>query len=209
MASIADQFKGLPIGTLIAEPLLGAAKAQGQLAHTTENFIKDIGLEDDGNGNLKARTVEFDYDAPVESKDADGNITTTIENRKLKVPLLSVIQTPNLGVKKATVDFDMEVKSSTQDTSSVDTKTDLSVKYDNWWSPVKVDLKASVSTKSENIRKTDNSAKYTVHVEARDDGTPEGLMKVLDILGSAIQPVASSGGSGGSGGSSSGGSGSN
>ena len=140
MASIADQFKGLPIGTLIAEPLLGAAKAQGQLAHTTENFIKDIGLEDDGNGNLSARTVEFDYDAPIESKDDKGAITTKIENRKLKVPLLSIIQTPNLGVKKATVDFDMEVKSSTQDTSSVNTKTDLSVKYDNWWSPVKVDL---------------------------------------------------------------------
>ena len=198
MASIADQFKGLPIGTLIAEPLLGAAKAQGQLAHTTEQFIKDIGLEDDGNGKLSARTVEFDYDAPVESKAEDGTITTTIENRKIKVPLLSIIQTPNLGVKRATVDFDMEVKSSTQDTSSVDTKTDLSVKYDNWWSPVKVNLNASVSTKSENIRKTDNSAKYTVHVEARDDGAPEGLMKVLDILGAAIQPVAASSGGGGS-----------
>ena len=173
------------------------------MAHTTEQFIKDIGLEDDGNGKLKARTVEFDYDAPVQSKDANGTITTNIEHRKLRVPLLSVIQTPNLGVKKATVDFDMEVKSSTQDTSSVNTKTDLGVKYDNWWSPVKVNLNASVSTKSENIRKTDNSAKYTVHVEARDDGAPEGLMKVLDILGAAIQPVPVS--AGGGGGSSSGG----
>ena len=144
--------------------------------------------------------MEFDYDAPVESKAADGTITTTIENRKMKVPLLSIIQTPNLGVKRATVDFDMEVKSSTQDTSSVNTKTDLSVKYDNWWSPVKVNLNASVSTKSENIRKTDNSAKYTVHVEARDDGAPEGLMKVLDILGAAIQPVPAGGGGGGGGG---------
>ena len=141
--------------------------------------------------------MEFAYDAPVESKAADGTITTTIENRKMKVPLLSIIQTPNLGVKRATVDFDMEVKSSTQDTSSVNTKTDLSVKYDNWWSPVKVNLNASVSTKSENIRKTDNSAKYTVHVEARDDGAPEGLMKVLDILGAAIQPVPAGGGGGG------------
>ena len=128
-----------------------------------------------------------------------NEITTTIENRKMKVPLLSIIQTPNLGVKRATVDFDMEVKSSTQDTSSVDTKTDLSVKYDNWWSPVKVNLYASVSTKSENIRKTDNSAKYTVNVEARDDGAPEGLMKVLDILGAAIQPVPVSSGGGGGG----------
>lgn len=55
-------------------------------------------------------------------------------------------------------------------------------------------MTASVSTKSENIRKTDNSAKYTVHVEARDDGAPEGLMKVLDILGAAIQPIPVGGG---------------
>ena len=52
---------------------------------------------------------------------------------------------------------------------------------------------------------TDNSAKYNVHVEARDDGPPEGLMKVLDILNAAIipngasTPAAAGGGSGGSG----------
>jgi hypothetical protein len=51
-------------------------------------------------------------------------------------------------------------------------------------------MTASVSTnkKSESVRQTDNSAKYDVHVEARDDGAPEGLMKVLDILNSSIAP---------------------
>ena len=48
--------------------------------------------------------------------------------------------------------------------------------------------KVSTSNSHENVRKTDNSAKYDVHVEARDDGPPEGLMKVLDILNSAIVP---------------------
>jgi hypothetical protein len=50
-------------------------------------------------------------------------------------------------------------------------------------------MTASVGSKSRNTRKTDNSARYTVHCEARDDGAPEGLMKVLDILGDAIKPV--------------------
>ena len=50
-------------------------------------------------------------------------------------------------------------------------------------------MTASVGSKSSNTRKTDNSARYTVHCEARDDGPPEGLMKVLDILGDAIKPT--------------------
>ena len=55
-------------------------------------------------------------------------------------------------------------------------------------------MKASVSSqsKSESTRKTDNSAKYDVHVEARDDGPPEGLMKVLDILNASIVPHGTS-----------------
>ena len=44
MAGIADQFKGLPMSDLISQPLLAAAKAQGQLAGITEQFITDVGL---------------------------------------------------------------------------------------------------------------------------------------------------------------------
>ena len=65
MAKIADQFKGLPMESLIGEPLLAAAKAQGQLANTTEKFIEDIGLQKVGN-KLEARTVDFNYDVPIQ-----------------------------------------------------------------------------------------------------------------------------------------------
>ena len=47
-------------------------------------------------------------------------------------------------------------------------------------------LPISVSTSKETTRNTDNSAKYSVHVEARDDGPPEGLSKVLEILSGLI-----------------------
>ena len=77
---IADQFKGLPIGELISQPLLAAAQAQGKLAGITENFIKEVGLQDVGkdpkNPVLKARTVDFHYDAVVEEKDTSGETTT-------------------------------------------------------------------------------------------------------------------------------------
>ena len=196
MAGIADQFKGLPMSDLISQPLIAAAQAQGQLAGVTQQFIHDIGLEgksvSDGGTGLSAREVSFGFNSPVTDK--DGN--TTLVKNDLNVPLLSIVNVPNLSVKKATVDFTMEVKSSSKDTSSSATTGTVSTtaKYKAWWSPVSVKMTASVSTnkKSESVRSTDNSAKYDVHVEARDDGAPEGLMKVLDILNSAIVPAGKS-----------------
>jgi hypothetical protein len=52
-----------------------------------------------------------------------------------------------------------------------------------------VTVHGSVANHSENSRSSDNSAKYDVKVVARDDGPPEGLMKVLDMLNDAIAPT--------------------
>ena len=192
MAGIADQFKGLPMADLIGEPLLAAARAQGKLAGVTQHFIHDIGLNGTKATGFSARTVDFKFQSPV--TDAKGN--TTLEDNHLVVPMLSIVNVPNLSIKKATVDFTMEVKASSQDTDS--SKTDASIsttaKYSAWWSPVSVEMTAKVSTSNshENVRKTDTSAKYDVHVEARDDGPPEGLMKVLDLLNAAIVPKGKS-----------------
>jgi hypothetical protein len=199
MASrIADQFKGLPIGELIANPLIAAAQAQGKLAGITEQFIEEIGLESI-SGQLCARQVSFNYDVPVETKVTGPNptggtgivetTTTVIEARRMNVPLLAIVNTPNLSVKDVTIDFDMKVQSSTEHNDSVNANVSTKASYNAWWSPVKCSMTASVGSKSSNTRKTDNSARYTVHCEARDDGAPEGLMKVLDILGDAIKPV--------------------
>jgi len=192
MAGIADQFKGLPMSDLISQPLLAAAKAQGQLAGITEQFITDVGLTGksvaDGGTGMSAREVDFAFNSPV--TDSKGN--TTLEANNLVVPMLAIVNVPNLSVKKATVDFTMEVKASSRNTTTNSTSATVATtaKYSAWFSPVSVEMSAKVSTsnKHENVRKTDNSAKYDVHVEARDDGPPEGLMKVLDILGSSIVP---------------------
>ena len=93
------------------------------------------------------------------------------------------------------IDFDMKVQSTSESKSSTTANVTTKANYKAWWSPVSASVTASVGSKSENTRKTDNSARYTVHCEARDDGAPEGLMKVLDILGDAIKPAPQGGAS--------------
>ena len=190
--SIASQFSALPMEDLIGGPLQAAATAQGKLASITSDFITSVGLEDTGGGKLAARTVDFKYQKPVKSSKTDaktGAVTDTWskQDMNLQVPLLSIVKSPNLQVKEVNVTFDMEVKASSasQSTNTRDVSVDAS--WSGWGAKVK--FHGAVSNKQESQRSSDTSAKYHVDVKALDEGAPEGLMKVLDILGEAIQPV--------------------
>ena len=85
----------------------------------------------------------------------------------------------------------MEVKSSTSSKTTSDSKADLTAKakYNAGLFSCEVTVHGSVANHSENSRSSDNSAKYDVKVVARDDGPPEGLSRVLDMLNDAIAPT--------------------
>ena len=189
LVNMSDQFGGLPMDQLIGGPLKAACNAQTLLAKASSDFIKDVGLNDAGGGNMNARTVDFSFNKPVQ--DPDG--TTKLQKVDLQVPLLAIINTPSLSVKEAEVRFTMEVKSSTSSKTTSDSKADLTAhaKYNAGLFSCDVTIHGSVANHSENSRKSDNSAKYDVKVVARDDGPPEGLMKVLDMLNDAIAPTPS------------------
>ena len=192
LVSMSSQFSGLPMKDLIGGPLQAACDAQTLLASASANFIKDVGLQADSNGSYAARTVDFGFTRPTQLADGTGSQ----EKVELEVPLLAIINTPSLSVKEAEVSFTMSVSSSTSAESSKDSEADLdataSLNYGLF--SLKVHVHGHVATHSANTRKSDNSAKYDVRVVARDDGPPEGLMKVLDMLNSAIAPTTITGG---------------
>ena len=188
--SVAGQFSALPMSSLIGGPLQAAATAQGTLANITSDFITKVGLEKDGD-SLKARTVAFNYQKPVKNTttDKDGNTTDTWskQNMDLQVPLLTIVKAPNLQVKDVEINFNMEVKASSNATNENSQNASVDASWRGWGAKVK--FHGSVSNKNTSQRSSDSSAKYDVKVSATDDGAPEGLMKVLDILGEAIQPA--------------------
>ena len=188
LVNMSSQFGGPPMDQLIGGPLKAACNAQTLLAKASSDFIQDVGLDTDATGKImSARTVDFSFNKPVQ--DAAGN--TTMQKVDLQVPLLAIINTPALSVKEAEVRFTMEVKSSTSSKTTSDSKADLTAKakYNAGLFSCEVTVHGSVANHSENSRKSDNSAKYDVKVLARDDGPPEGLMKVLDMLNDAIAPT--------------------
>ena len=117
-----------------------------------------------------------------------------VQKVMLSVPFLALVNVPSLMVKTVDITFDMEVKSSEShhDADSQEVALDATAKVG--WGPVSANVKVhgSVSSHKENTRSTDRSAKYHVQVQARDEGMPEGLSRVLDILQKSIAPVSTS-----------------
>ena len=164
--SIASQFTGLPIETLISAPLVAAAEGQKSLAATTANFITEVGMDKDG----KTKSVAFTYE--------DGS-----EHVELDVPLLSIINIPSLCVDTIDVEFQMEVSAQAASKSSTDASAELTAKAG--FGCYSASFTGKVSHHSENSRSSDSSAKYSISVKGKQE-KPEGLMKVLDMLNNSI-----------------------
>jgi hypothetical protein len=188
-----NQFRGLPMADLIGAPLSAACDAQVRLANATANFIKVIGFlppADPANagpndvGDIRNVSFRYDRSAPTEDDPA------AIEKVELQLPLLAVVKVPNLAINKVDITFDMEVRNSEQSRDTEDRSGSFSAEAKLGWGPfsAKVNVSGSVASHKENTRSTDQSAKYHVEVHAVDDGMPEGLARVMDIIAQSVTP---------------------
>lgn len=200
LVNMSSQFKGLPMGELIGGPLTAACDSQVKLAQATADFIRLVGfLPPDANADPNdpyavgaTRTALFRFKRPVDNLDPATRDASPIseEEVELEVPLLSIVKVPNLSIYTVDVNFDMEVKSSFSSKESSDTSGSMTAEAKLGWGifSAKVNIQGSVATHKENVRTSDNSAKYTVSVHAEDKGMPEGLARVMDILQTAAAP---------------------
>lgn len=193
LVNISDQFKGLPMADLIGGPLDAACDAQIKLAAATENFIRTIGFLPDATDPTKTgetRTALFKFTRPYDDLTDPADPKIGSEEVTLEVPLLAIVNVPNLAIKNVDITFDMEVKSSfsQQQKDAKSGSVSASAQFGFGCFSAKVSIKGSISSSKEQTRKSDNSAKYHVEVHASDDGMPEGLSRVMDILQSAAVP---------------------
>lgn len=177
--SVGGQFSGLNMGQLIGGPLTAAAHASTMLAQTTANFINSVGFDSTG----RLRTAAFAYQKRTMNEDGTSNL----DEMKVEVPMLAIVPIPNLQIDEVNILFDMEVKESSTDKSSMEAQAGIRGTAN--FGIFKVSVSGSISTHKENTRSTDNSAKYHVDVRATNHGTPEGLARVLDMMSANVAPA--------------------
>lgn len=193
LPKMGDQFKGLPMSDLIGGPLMASCDAQVKLANATADFIKVIGFMPPANdtdtiGAIRTAMFRFNRPAGTEAQAQNGVIPT--ESVELEVPLLAIVKVPSLAINTVDITFDMEVKNTETSKESLDTAAKMSADAKVGWGPfsVTVHIEGSVASHKENVRSTDQSARYHVEVRAEDKGMPEGLARVLDIVQTSIAP---------------------
>ena len=177
--AIAEQFAGLQMDKLIGAPLSAAADASTLLANSTADFINRVGFDAEG----KVRIAAFMFQK--RSVNEDG--TSNLDEMKVDVPMLAIVPIPNLQIDEVNVLFDMEVKQSEKQETSMDLGASITGTANFGF--IKVSVTGSISAHSANTRSSDNSAKYHVDVRATNHGTPEGLARVLDMMAANISPT--------------------
>jgi hypothetical protein len=192
-------FQGLPIKNLMIDPLVAAASAQKELAAVTLDFINEVGFVTDKDGKVSAATVTVEVPRFVVGKDEPVM-------EKVSMPLLSVVTIPNLSISNVDIEFNMEVKAHTADTSSNDksdtdnSSTSGTAEASGGFWGVKASASVShssshtgvVSAHADNTRSSDFSAKYNIKVSATQMPPAEGMSRFTQILANTIesQPIS-------------------
>lgn len=116
---------------------------------------------DDAEGTTP-KMIKFDLQRPVETP--EGIQVNTVE---VQAPFLGLVPLPSLLIDDVQIDFQMEVTATETSNSTTTAELTTSAKYSKWWSPVTAEVSGKVTTSRENTRSTNQTAKYQVHVSAR------------------------------------------
>ncbi len=201
LVSMAQQFSGLPIKSLIGAPLLAGAEANSKMALTQTQFLLSTCFTNSG----VAGTVAAKYE-PIMIKmeltrsviKVDGSAGTPVKTA-FDLPLLTIMPLNSLAVDNVTVTFDMEVKSSFSNDQETSTESESSAKgsfsakvgYGLFSAEVSGSVSASskdTSSEKSHYEKS-NSAKYTINAHAGQLPLPEGVTTIIQAFSQSIAPI--------------------
>lgn len=207
LVSMAQQFSGLPMDSLIGGPLNAAAKANAAMALTQTKFLLDTCFsKTQGTDDYIPIMIKMELERGVlipAVKDASGTVTTPAKidtvNTKFNLPILTIIPLNSLAVDEVNIGFEMEVKSSygeDESESSVTKKAaEVSFEAKVGYGCFSASIKGSASYSSEDSKSKNshyeksNSAKYTVNVHAGQLPLPQGVTTIIQAFSNAIEPV--------------------
>ena len=169
---IGSVINSLPMDRMIAGPLQAMVQAQVTASKSYADFLMNVCIQDG-----KAVAIQFDYDETIVGEDGEYK---GIVAKSMKVPLLAAITHPNIAIDEGKIEFEMTINQMAEDRSSKEAEGSMEASLG--WGPFKLNVKGSVSHKSEQTRKTDTRARYAFNTTVRRQQPPEALMRVMDFL---------------------------
>lgn len=183
--SVTKDMQGLPLGLLIAQPILEVAKGQAELCKVYLDSLFKLAFVNGKDGD--AKVITFNLNRPV----VDENGETHMVACQVQAPLLALVPLPSFTMDEATVRFSMEVKTQDVRKASTDAESTATGGYSGWG--FHADISGKVASHTENTRSTDKSAKYDIYARAVQQQPVEGMAKLSSIFASVIEPITTGG----------------
>lgn len=181
--SAAQQFAGLPLGLLLCQPILEAAKGQAALCQVYLETVYQLAFVD-GDPTKGAKTVTFTFDRLIIDQKTGEEST---KQMTLNAPLISLVPLPAFVMDEATVDFSMEVHEQSVDTSEQNTAASTNSSFNLWG--CSASITGSVAATTSHTRSTDNTAKYIIHARAVQQAPSEGMAKLTSLFAASMEPL--------------------
>lgn len=184
---VVEQFRDLPIGMLLCEPVLQTARGQQALCDIYMDNVNRLAFDNPDETDPAKKTtkmISFTYDKPIMDKETGVVSSKTFT---MKAPVISLVPLPAFLMEELTVAFTMEVHVTDTDTSktnkSVSDQTSLSFRG------CSSTISGSISSDTSHTRTTDNSAKYELHLRAAQQPPAEGMAKLTSLFAQTIEPI--------------------
>ena len=176
-------LKSIPYNSVILQPLQAMIEAQTAASRAALDFIMEVGFETGDDGVKKAVYAEFIF----EETGPDGVVTA----KKIKVPMLTIVPIPSVGLQEGIVHFSVEISQSASVSDNVSAGGEGTGKIG--WGPFALSVSAKASYSRDSARSTDTRARQEVTVKVAPMPIPEGMEQVLEILREAALGAGNSG----------------
>ncbi len=175
------ELSQLDFKDIIGGPLVAVVNAQAMAANTTTNFIQSFAFTKDNPPKLQA--VSFDFSQVLQNKNLGGLSDYT----EIKVPLLTIIPIPYIRVEDMSINFNVQLHSTSSNSFSNDFAITASASA-NWF----VSLSVTVTDKNtyQFGSVVDDTYSMQVSVHAVQDQMPGGMSQVLSLFTNIIQSQA-------------------
>lgn len=186
-SSVAKQFSGLPLKSLIGAPLVAVADANALLSKSQTKFLLETCFERDENNSKAYRPIFINFTLQRNAIGPDGLLQKEPVTMEFSVPLLTLIPINQLAVEKLDVVFEMEVKSAVESHNKAEPQDQSKTIPSN----DSTDIHGFVArrSKGDSSDKTTSTARYEIHMEAGQLPLSKGLTSIIDILCKSMMPI--------------------
>ncbi len=199
LVSMAQQFSGLPIKSLVSAPLLAGAEANAKMAMTQTQFLLSTCFDITENGDsTDYKPIMINMTLTRSVIKPNGEAGTPVETR-FDLPLLTIMPLNSLAVDNIDVNFEMEVKSSFSNDKETSSESEqaaegsFSARVGYGCFSAEVSGSVSASSKQSSSEKShyekSNSARYQINAHAGQLPLPEGVTTIIQAFSQCIAPI--------------------